>query len=102
MTGILVATDGSDGAGHAVDYAASLAKTLNGELLIVNVAGGIPAPLFRHLTSKQNAWLRETESAVSAEILDRAGARKIAGLSQGYARLRLRRSRESHPQDRGG
>lgn len=71
---ILTATDGSDGAERAIDFAADLAKAVRGELLIVNVVSGIAAPLFRHLTSEQNAWLRETEGAVSAEILSKAGA----------------------------
>jgi len=86
MTKILVATDGSDGADRAVDYAANLAKVLNDELLIVNVACGIPAPLFRHLTSRQNAWIRETENAMSAEILSKARAR---ARSQGCGKVLL-------------
>ena len=75
MARILAATDGSDSAGRAIDYAADLAKALNGDLLIVNVAGMLPALLFRRLSSKQNAWIREMESAVQAEILRNAGAR---------------------------
>jgi len=41
---VLVATDGSDSAHRAVDYAADLAKRESGELIIVNVIGGMVCP----------------------------------------------------------
>ena len=52
MKRILVATDGSEGADRAVDYAARLAKADSAELLIVNVIGGygLPDKVFRAFT----------------------------------------------------
>ena len=41
---ILVATDGSEAADRAVDYAASLAKREGADLLIANVIGGYGLP----------------------------------------------------------
>ena len=42
MTRILVATDGSEGADRAIDYAARWAKNAGADLLIVNVMGSLP------------------------------------------------------------
>jgi nucleotide-binding universal stress UspA family protein len=44
MNRILVATDGSEGADRAVDYASLRAKDDSAELLIVNVIGGYGLP----------------------------------------------------------
>jgi len=41
---ILVATDGSEAADRAVDYAASLAKREGADLLIANVIGATACP----------------------------------------------------------
>ncbi len=47
MKRILVATDGSEAAGRAIEYAANLAKNEGADLLIANVIGeGLPENLF--------------------------------------------------------
>jgi nucleotide-binding universal stress UspA family protein len=74
MKRIVVATDGSDGANRAVDYAAHQAKSRDAELLIVNVIGGygLPENIFEKLTSTQNAWLEELLASLSAQTLKKA------------------------------
>jgi nucleotide-binding universal stress UspA family protein len=74
MTCILVATDGSEGADRAVDYAAQRAKTDGAELLIVNVVGGygLPEKAVRAFTHAQQAWLAELLASLSAETLTKA------------------------------
>jgi nucleotide-binding universal stress UspA family protein len=74
MKRILVATDGSDGADRAVDYAAQMAKNEGADLLIVNVIGGygLPHRLFQALTRAQQAWLQELLQSMSAELLTKA------------------------------
>ncbi|HVB15722.1 MAG TPA: universal stress protein [Stellaceae bacterium] len=69
---ILVATDGSDGADRAVDYAARCAHSHGAELLIVNVIGSLPDKLFRSFNPAQHAWLDELLQSLSAETLTRA------------------------------
>ncbi len=80
MKRILVATDGSDGAGRAVDYAASLAKDNKAELIIAYAIGGygLPSPVVRQFTQAQNAWLDELLSSASADILTKARDRAKA------------------------
>ncbi len=60
MKGILVATDGSESADRAVDYAAKHAKTLGVELVIANVIGGygLPESVLQRF-SGQDVWLKE-------------------------------------------
>jgi nucleotide-binding universal stress UspA family protein len=71
-----VATDGSDGARRAVDYAAQLAKSCGADLLIVNVMGhGLPVAAFRRFTHAQQAWLEELLASLSADILTEARER---------------------------
>lgn len=74
MKRILVATDGSEGAARAVDYAARWAKTVGGDLLIVNVVGGygMPDHLTRRLSHAQQVWLDELLTSTSAEMLIKA------------------------------
>jgi nucleotide-binding universal stress UspA family protein len=83
MKRILVATDGSDGADRAVDYAAHLAKDNGADLLIVNVIGGdgLLGNLFNRITNVQEVWLKELFSSESAKLLTRARdrARSIGG-----------------------
>jgi len=83
MTRILVATDGSDGALRAVDYAAHLAKDKGADLLIVNViGGGLPDNLFGRITNAQQIWLKELFESESGEILTKARERaKSIGVS---------------------
>ncbi len=58
---ILVATDGSEFADRAVDYAASLAKREGADLLIANVIGGygLPDGVFFRLIDPEQASLKE-------------------------------------------
>jgi nucleotide-binding universal stress UspA family protein len=74
MKPILVATDGSDGADRAVDYAAHLAKNYGADLIIVNVIGNgsIPGNVFSRITHAQQTWLKELFASESAELLTRA------------------------------
>lgn len=75
MKRILVATDGSEGADHAVDYAAHWAKNVGADLLIVNVIGGLPEKLLRSFTHAQHAWLDELLESISTETLATARER---------------------------
>jgi nucleotide-binding universal stress UspA family protein len=78
---IVVATDGSEGSGRAVDFAAQLAKTYGANLLIINVKGGygLPVELLRQFTNAEGAWLEEMLTSRAGEILTSARdrARKI-------------------------
>lgn len=74
MKRILVATDGSTGADHAIDYAARWAKRIDAELLIANIIGGygLPDRLLEAFTQAQQVWLREMLESLSAETLTKA------------------------------
>jgi nucleotide-binding universal stress UspA family protein len=73
MKHILVATDGSDGADRALDYAAHFAKDSGADLLIVNViGGGLPDNVFSRITYAQQSWLKELVASESAELLTKA------------------------------
>ena len=91
MKRILVATDGSDGADRAIDYAAHLAKDTNCDLLIVNVIGGdgLLGNLFSRITDAQQIWLKELFSSESAELLARARDR-ARSIGVGTIQLELR------------
>jgi nucleotide-binding universal stress UspA family protein len=75
MKRILVATDGSEGADRAIDYAARWAKSASADLLIVNVIGSLPEKLLRNFTHAQHAWLDELFETLSAETLTQARER---------------------------
>jgi nucleotide-binding universal stress UspA family protein len=74
MKRILVATDGSDGADRAVDYAAQWAKSNGADLLIVSVVGGhdLPETMFRSFTQPQQIWFKDLLASQSAEVLTAA------------------------------
>lgn len=74
---ILVATDGSESADRAVDFAAQAAKDAGADLLIVNVIGGfgIPETVFERISNPEQVWLREALRSDSARILTRARER---------------------------
>lgn len=74
MKRILVATDGSEGADRAVEYAANRAKMDGAELLIVNIIGGygLPDKAVRAFTHAQQAWVEELLVSLSAETLTKA------------------------------
>lgn len=77
MACVLVATDGSEGANRAVDYAAHLAKSRGAELLIAYVIGGygVPDKLFRQFTRAQQVWLQEQLESDAKHILTSARER---------------------------
>jgi nucleotide-binding universal stress UspA family protein len=75
MNRILVATDGSESADRAIDYAAHRAKTEGAELVIANIAGGLSDRVFSSFTHAQQTWFAELVSSVSAETLDKAKER---------------------------
>lgn len=64
MRQILVATDGSDSADHAVEYAASLAVGLSGKLHILNVAGDLSKE-----TLEAVRWAPEIEKRIG-DVID--------------------------------
>ncbi len=74
MNRILVATDGSEDADRAIDYAARRAKDAGAELLIVNVVGGygLPDKVWMAFTNDQSVLLKELLESQSAEILTAA------------------------------
>lgn len=72
MNRILVATDGSEGAERAVEYAAREAKATASELVIAHVAGGLPDKVFGAFTRAQQAWFDELIASASADILAKA------------------------------
>ena len=79
MKCIMVATDGSEGADRAIDYAAHLAKNEGDDLLIVNViGGGLPDNVFRKFTRSEQAWMREQLESASKNILNAARERARA------------------------
>lgn len=80
MARILVATDGSEGADRAIDYAAHRAKTEGAELVILNIVGGygLPDKVVRAFTHGEHAWLTELLQSLSAETLTKAQQRAHA------------------------
>jgi nucleotide-binding universal stress UspA family protein len=77
MYRILVATDGSEGADRAIDYAARRAKADRAELLIVNVVGGygLPEKILLAFTNDQSVLLKELLESESTQTLSAAGDR---------------------------
>jgi len=74
MKRILVATDGSDGADRAVDFAAQWSKLYGADLLIVSVSGGygLPERIFEKFTQPQQLWLQELLESQAADVLTAA------------------------------
>jgi len=74
MNRILVATDGSEGADRAIDYAARRAKADGAELLIVNVVGGygLPESVLMAFANDQSVLLKELLETQSARTLTAA------------------------------
>lgn len=79
MKKILVATDGSEGAGRAIDYAAGLAREQRAVLLIVSILGGygLPGKAFRRLSDARQAWLKELLESASSQALMQARDRAL-------------------------
>lgn len=79
MTCILVATDGSEAANRAVEYAAHRAGTDGAELLIVNIMGGygLPDSVVQAFTQAQQAWWDELLTSLSAKTLTKARERAL-------------------------
>lgn len=88
MKEVLVATDGSDDANRAFDYATQLAKSTGASPLIVNIIGGygLPSSVVSQFTHAQQVWLRELLESTSAEILTKA---QIRARTEGAAVIRL-------------
>ncbi len=88
MNRVLVATDGSEAADRAVDYAAGLAKREGADLLIANVIGGygLPDKAMLRLTQSEQVWLKELLESLSTETLTKARERAHAA---GAARIQL-------------
>jgi nucleotide-binding universal stress UspA family protein len=80
MKKILVATDGSEGAGRAIDFAADLAKTTGARLLIVNVLGeqSFPETVSSRFSRTQKSWIHDVLAAESSRILREARERAHA------------------------
>ncbi len=76
MKRIIVATDGSPGANRAVDTAASLAKAVRSELLILTVGGDMTGAELRRLASVGGDVSAALESA-SNQVLKRAKKRAL-------------------------
>jgi nucleotide-binding universal stress UspA family protein len=84
MERVLVASDGSEAADRAVEYAGALAMRERADLLIANVIGGynLPDGAFTRLIDSEQAPLKELLEAMSAETLTRARERaRAAGAS---------------------
>ncbi len=78
MQKIMVATDGSDGADRAVDFAAQLALGLGVELLILTVAGELPAEDMRRFARAEGDIGSALDSA--AEQVVAAAAARATGV----------------------
>lgn len=78
MKRILVATDGSEAAGRAVDMAAGLAKTFSAELIIVSVEQGSLNSQIEVPRSQNSAGADDILYGAPREILSRARA-KVSG-----------------------
>ena len=74
MRRIIVATDGSDGAGRAVEVAARLAKAFSAELLIITVGGNLPQAEMIEL-ERAKGHIGDTLEMLSKQILIAAGKR---------------------------
>lgn len=84
MQKIMVATDGSDGADRAVDFAAQLTLGLGVELLILTVAGELPAEDMRRFARAEGDIGSALDSA--AEQVVAAAAARATGV--GAVRVR--------------
>lgn len=79
MRHLLVATDGSQSASRAVEFAAQLAKTFDAELYLVNVIHdlGLPDRAMREFTRAENVSLGEALAAQAEEILSKGKSRAL-------------------------
>jgi nucleotide-binding universal stress UspA family protein len=75
MRRILAATDGSEGAGRAVDAAANLAAALHAELWIVNVMDGLTGEEQNKITRVEKNSIGDVLDALSDQILVKAKER---------------------------
>ncbi len=87
MRHILVATDGSAGADRAVDVAATLAKELDGDLLIVHVSEGVLPDDWKEFMKAEKATELEMLDAAAFELLARA---RVTAEKAGAPRIRIR------------
>jgi nucleotide-binding universal stress UspA family protein len=79
MRHLLAATDGSESASRAVDFAAQLAKTFDAELYLVNVIQdlGLPHRELRGFMRAENVSLEEVLAAQADDILRKAKSRVL-------------------------
>lgn len=78
MIRLLVATDGSEAAERAVEYAARRCKRDDAELLIVNVIShGLPETVVHAFTPAQRTWLNDLLMSLSAKTLTEARDRAL-------------------------
>lgn len=85
MQHIMVATDGSDGADHAVDVAAELTKASGGDLLILTIGGNLPGDEMRQLAHAERNISDALESLSTRILMDaRERARRL-----GVANIRV-------------
>lgn len=82
MNRIMVATDGSAGADRAIDFAARLAQGLNAELLILTVAGDLPAEDMRALSRCEQDVGSALDSAAEQLVLAASARASAAGASR--------------------
>ena len=75
---IIVATDGSDSAGRAVDAAARVAKICGAELIIVTIGGSVTGAELRQLASKSGDLSKSLQAAAD-NVLRRASRRAMRG-----------------------
>ncbi|MBV8664692.1 MAG: universal stress protein [Hyphomicrobiales bacterium] len=75
MRRILVASDGSESAGRAVDAAADLASELKAELWIVNMIDGLPDGVVERLARHEQSSIGDALNAVADRILMEARER---------------------------
>lgn len=80
MTCILLATDGSESAGRAADFAAQLAKSMRLALWIVNVTDqvGLSSAQLAEFSEVEHISTRDMIESMSAQMLQKIGDRMEA------------------------
>src|SRR5689334_23586307 len=89
MRNILVASDGSEGAGRAVDVAAEIATAVGGNLSCITVGDNLSREEMRRLSSaERDVW--EAVDSFSKQILQRATERaKRLGVSMAKGHIAM-------------
>jgi nucleotide-binding universal stress UspA family protein len=90
MKNILVGTDGSDGAGRAIDLAAELAKTAGGRLIIVTVVTPLRADeqeQVRQYTRIEGSTTDPTEVLAKQALSDAEERARKSGLTSARTKI---------------